>query len=100
MKRVFVVVAMLVPAAALWAQQPPVAATPPRTAVSTGEDRMICKKFPVTGSLVQMTRVCKEKRYWDMEDALRRQNTATSSCGSETGICSGNDGFAQMGGGH
>ena len=90
--------AAIVPLTGAPAQAP--AAPPAKVASANDDNRIICKKFPVTGSLVQSTRVCKEKHYWDLEYAVRRQNTVTSSCGAEGGVCSENDSFAQMGTGH
>lgn len=45
-------------------------------------DKMICKAFTETGSLVKRTRVCKTKADWQRErDALRQLNVS-SSCGT------------------
>lgn len=97
--RIALVLCSMVPAMAL--AQTPIAPTsrvaPVKAAGATGDDRMICKTFAVTGSLVRTTRVCKEKHYWDMEYALRRQSVTTSSCGVEGGVCPSNDAFGAMG---
>lgn len=97
--RVALVLFSVMPAMA-FAQTPsaptaPVA--PVKTAAATGDNRMICKTFAVTGSLVRTTRVCKEKHYWDLDYSLRRQTTVTSSCGVEGGVCPSNDAFGAMG---
>jgi hypothetical protein len=52
-------------------------------------EKVICKRFNETGSLVKSTRVCKTKADWERErDALRAQNTG-ASCGNagSTGSC-------------
>lgn len=72
-------------------QQP---ATPPsaRSRAETGEraadarDKMICKRFAQTGSLVGSYRTCKPKSEWDRErDNLRTPGTAGTGCGSPSG---------------
>jgi hypothetical protein len=35
--------------------------------VADSEDKIVCKHFPVTGSLVDSYRVCKPKREWEHE---------------------------------
>lgn len=55
------------------------AATTPRKVAD--DDRMICKKFPVTGTLTQTKRLCARKREWDLADALRRER-GSGACGT------------------
>ena len=88
--------AALVPAVAL-AQAPVSSPAATRTARVNDDSRMICKKFAVTGSLVRTERVCKEKHYWDLEYATRRETTVTSSCGADGGVCDTVSGFGAMG---
>ncbi len=51
--------------------------------------KVICKKFPETGSLVRTYRICKTKAEWELgRDRVRegmRNNPA--SCGSANGAC-------------
>jgi len=52
-------------------------------------DKMICKRFAETGSLIASKRVCKTKRDWERErDALRTTNNI-NSCANQgsTGSC-------------
>ena len=46
-------------------------------------DKMICKRFATTGSLVQNYRTCKTKREWERERENLRQLNPTASCGGE-----------------
>ncbi len=43
-------------------------------------DRMICKRFMRTGSLVDGYRDCKTKREWEKERENRRQMSVSNSC--------------------
>jgi len=43
-------------------------------------DKMICKRFTKTGSLVDSYRACKTKREWDRERENIHQLGSTSSC--------------------
>jgi hypothetical protein len=46
------------------------------------QDKVICKRFVETGSLVKGYRACKSKRDWERErDAARAQTTTSGSCG-------------------
>jgi hypothetical protein len=46
------------------------------------QDKIICKRFLETGSLVKGTRTCKSKRDWERErDAARQQTITSGSCG-------------------
>lgn len=45
------------------------------------QDRMICKRFAVTGSLVDSTRTCKTKRDWERDrDNIRANGPGVDSC--------------------
>lgn len=45
------------------------------------QDKMICKRFIDTGSLVRGTRVCKTKREWEHDRAeIRSRGPGTDSC--------------------
>lgn len=47
------------------------------------QDKMICKRFVETGSLVRGTRVCKTKREWDHDRAdIRASGPGVDSCRS------------------
>ena len=46
-------------------------------------DKVICKRFATTGSLVQSYRTCKSKRDWERERENVRQLNPTASCGGE-----------------
>ena len=46
-------------------------------------NKMICKRFAQTGSLVGSYRTCKTKAEWDAErDNIRAPGTAGTACGS------------------
>ena len=52
----------------------------PERAAASG-DKVICKRFAETGSLVRVSRVCKPKRDWERErDAIRSGGTVSDSC--------------------
>jgi hypothetical protein len=55
---------------------------------SNGE-KLVCKRFVETGSLVKGTKTCKTKREWDRERAnIRESFTGGGSCASgQTGNC-------------
>jgi hypothetical protein len=69
------------PAFAAWAAEgPPDPSEKPEQAADKG-DRMICKRMPVTGSLVSHERSCKTKREWEnVRDNGRSMNSA-NTCG-------------------
>jgi len=47
------------------------------------EDKMICKRFVDTGSLVRGKRVCKTKHEWELDRAdIRARGPGTDSCRS------------------
>jgi len=47
---------------------------------SDAQDKMICKRFTETGSLVRAQRVCKTKRDWDRERSVIRSGPQSGSC--------------------
>ena len=57
---------------------------PERTTDS--QDKMICKRFVETGSLVRGTRICKTKREWEHDRAdIRASGPGIDSCRSRGG---------------
>lgn len=50
-------------------------------------DKMVCKRFLETGSLVKGHRVCKTKAEWERERENLQELNARASCGSSTGQC-------------
>ncbi|MDB5720314.1 MAG: hypothetical protein JWP15_932 [Alphaproteobacteria bacterium] len=55
---------------------------------SDSREKMICKRFVETGSLVKGTRSCKPKREWDAERENIRASIGSGSCASsERGTC-------------
>lgn len=62
------------------------------------QDKMICKRFIETGSLVKGYRECKTKREWDRERLNIRTSTLMSGgCNSaETGNCLGSNTVANV----
>lgn len=48
-------------------------------------DKMICKRFQDTGSLVSSRRVCKTKRDWERERDALRNSSNINSCASQVG---------------
>jgi hypothetical protein len=54
-----------------------------------GQEKMICKRFLETGSLVKGYRTCKTKRDWERErDAIRMHNGGGNSCPTGGIACS------------
>ncbi|MEN2786818.1 hypothetical protein ACFOKI_09190 [Sphingomonas qilianensis] len=43
-------------------------------------DKLLCKRFTETGSLVAKTRVCKTKADWDRDRDNIRQNSGGATC--------------------
>ncbi|OYY91203.1 MAG: hypothetical protein B7Y45_04225 [Sphingomonas sp. 28-66-16] len=76
---------------ALVANDPPPVPNPaPKKVSATSPDKIVCRQFPVTGSLVQTYKTCKTVREWDMErEAVRASNRSPASCGglAEGGGC-------------
>ena len=55
---------------------------------SDAQDKVICKRFVETGSLVKGYRTCKTKREWEIErDAVRMQRVGGNSCPSGAATC-------------
>lgn len=48
-------------------------------------DKMICKRFQETGSLVSSRRICKTKRDWERERDALRSTSNINSCASQVG---------------
>lgn len=66
-------------------QATPVAATAVKSA--DARDKIICKKFLETGSLVKGYRTCKTRDEWERERANIRQNTGNAnSCVNGEGM--------------
>ena len=52
---------------------------------SDSQDKIICKRFVETGSLVKGQRTCKTKREWERDRDNLRAQTGSGSCGSADG---------------
>ncbi len=70
------------------------AAAPPakpdeREKSADSADKMICKRFAETGSLIASKRVCKTKRDWERERDALRASSNINSCANQgsTGSC-------------
>jgi hypothetical protein len=50
-------------------------------------DKIVCKRFAETGSLVKSYRTCQTKREWERERDNIRQSNVSNSCGAEFGVC-------------
>jgi hypothetical protein len=75
---IFTVAALVSAATAVYAT-PPAAGTAEKTV--NPRDRIVCRTFLDTGSLVRSTRTCKTRREWDAEAAnLRSPTSASNSC--------------------
>lgn len=57
----------------------PAAAEAPKPTKAAGE-RMVCKGFTRTGSLVARDRICKTQAEWDWEREMRRSAGAIDGC--------------------
>ncbi|SDC70735.1 hypothetical protein SAMN05444678_1052 [Sphingomonas sp. YR710] len=44
----------------------------------TGQERIVCRTFPVTGSLVRKTKICKSVHDWEAERELLSQGPGVS----------------------
>jgi hypothetical protein len=53
---------------------------PERT--TDNRDKVICKRFAETGSLVSSKRVCKSKADWERDRDNLRESTRSTSCGN------------------
>ncbi len=78
MLRSFAVAGLLLIGSAAIAEQPKPVADAGEKAADPG-DKIICKKFLETGSLVRGYKTCKTKREWEHDrDDLRQSNIANS----------------------
>jgi hypothetical protein len=57
-------------------------APPPKRTDTAGapQDKIICRRFPRTGSLADSYKTCKTKHEWDRERENLRQFSVTDSC--------------------
>lgn len=57
--------------------------------VGDAPDKVICKTFPVTGSLALTHKVCGTKRDWEIQRQMLRESAVVDSCRSraEGGAC-------------
>jgi hypothetical protein len=87
----FAVLLMLAGTAAAQAPQRTADAADAAERAGDPQDRVICKRFIETGSLVKGYRSCKTKREWERErDNIRSPRTTSGSCNSgESGSCGG-----------
>ncbi|PZU07515.1 hypothetical protein [Sphingomonas sp.] len=69
------------------AEAPPAAGSPDTAEkAADARDKMICKKFIETGSLVKGKRVCKTKAEWEHErDNMRAGYNTSASCQTGNG---------------
>lgn len=59
-------------------QPAPTATTKP---VASAPDKLVCKQFAITGSLVGSKKICKTRREWDIErENVRAVLPGTASC--------------------
>jgi hypothetical protein len=89
-RHVGAVVTLLLFAAGAHAQRPQRVADAAERA-GDAQDKIICKRFVETGSLVKGYRTCQTKREWERErDNIRAPRAASGSCNSaESGNCGG-----------
>ena len=84
MIRILLPVALLTVTGAAVAQSPnPNAAE----GAAGGRDKMICKTFTETGSLVKKTKTCKTKVEWERERENLRTQNSSAGCGKTDGTC-------------
>jgi hypothetical protein len=83
MIRLMAVVLLATATAAIAAQPNTAAPDPANKPEQAGDkgDRMICKRLPVTGSLVSSYRSCKTKREWENVRDNRTTMNAINTCG-------------------
>jgi hypothetical protein len=81
MLRILFISALLAAGAPAMAEQPKRDA--PEKVADSG-DKMICKRFTETGSLVKSYRTCKTKAEWERERENIRMLNPTASCGQES----------------
>ena len=78
---IFTVAALVSAATAVYAT-PPATGTPAKA--DNPRDRIVCRTYLDTGSLVRSTRSCKTRREWDAEAAnLRAASSSSDSCRNE-----------------
>lgn len=89
MLRIFTFATACAFATAAVAQSAPRTRTADSPETSAGaSDKVICKRFPKTGSLADTYRTCKTKREWERErDNLRQINWSSPCKQAETGNC-------------
>lgn len=62
-------------------ETPPAQATTPTKPSANDPDKVICRRFAVTGSLVSSYKTCKTRREWETEhEALRSTGPGSDSC--------------------
>jgi hypothetical protein len=79
MFRSIAVASLFILSTAAIAQQQPQVSNSGEKAADPG-DKMICKKFLETGSLVRGYKTCKTKRDWDRDRDDLRQSSVADSC--------------------
>jgi hypothetical protein len=78
---IFTVATLLSAATAVYAV-PPARGTPAKS--DNPRERIVCRTFLDTGSLVRSTRTCKTRREWDADAAnLRAASSTSDSCRNE-----------------
>ena len=53
------------------------------TAAETTQDpgeKVVCRKFAETGSLVRQVKICKTRKQWELSRSLLRQPTGVTGC--------------------
>jgi hypothetical protein len=69
---------------------PALAAEPPKNKAEKTADndpeKVICKRFTETGSLVRSNRVCKTKREWDRDRLEAGAMTGGGACNRNSGL--------------
>jgi hypothetical protein len=88
MRHLFTIAAAAFLANASAASAAEAAADAPERAADSS-DKVICKKFLVTGSLVQSYKTCKRKGEWERERENLRKQSPSVGCrqGGEAGSC-------------
>ncbi len=65
--------------------------------VGDPQDRMICKTFPVTGSLIATNKICLTKHEWDWKHSNLTQRDAIGTCAGPNAGPSGGSSFCGLG---
>jgi hypothetical protein len=83
MRRAMMILGLgLVAAGPATAQTKPVSAYDAPEGAADKQEKLICKRFTETGSLVKGYRTCKSKREWERErDNIRAPRVTSGSCG-------------------